>query len=156
MQGTDIFVCRIFLISYYIYGAVPLFMKLYIILGVNNELREKLEGIIFGSWSTYEDDFKQNLGNTKIAYGVVNFGQTDDHSHYACLYAFYTAEMKFTEELTIKDHPILWGLINIKTWEKESVPLPPETVEAIHDFFRYKALDGFLKVGFIHKINFVD
>ena len=129
---------------------------MYIILGIDDKLREKYEGIIYGPWSTYSDDFKQNHGTTKTTYGQVNFGKDDDGSQFACVYAFYTAEMKFADEIVKTSHPILWGLINIKTFEKKQADLPPEDIEAIHTYFRFRALDGFLKTGVIAKINWVE
>ena len=53
-------------------------------------------------------------------------------------------------------YPILWGLINIERFDLLQVDLSEKVVEAIHDYFRYRVLDGFLMTGVISKINWVD
>ena len=126
-----------------------------LILGIDNTLREKLSGILFGLWRTYLDDFKQNHGSTEIAYGQVNFGKSSDRKRFACVYAFYSAEMVFAEEIVKKKSPFLWGLINLPTFEKEQADLPEGVAEAIHTYFQYKALTGYHKNGIISKINWI-
>ena len=123
---------------------------------MDKELHDKYEGIIFGPWKIYDDDFKQNHGNTETCYGQVNFGKSDDKCRFACVYAFYTAEMKFAEVIVKKDHPYLWGLINLPTFVYEQPPLSIDVIEKIHEYFRYRALHGFLVTGVISKINWVD
>ena len=62
----------------------------------------------------------------------------------------------FADEIVKESHPILWGLINITTFEKKQADLPQEVIEAIHTYFRFRALDGFLNTGVIRQINWVD
>ena len=102
------------------------------------------------------DDFKQNHGSTDIAYGQVNFGKSADRRLFACVYAFYSAEMVFAEEIVKEKHPILWGLITLTEFEKKQADLPPRVVEEIHTYFQYRALSGFFRSGVISKINWVD
>ena len=121
---------------------------------MDNELRKKYEGIIFGPWRTYDNDFKQNHGSTETCYGQVNFGKSNDESRFSCCFAFYTAEMKFAKVIVKEEHPFLWGLI-YPTFVYEQPPLPMDVLEAIHEYFRYRALHGFLMTGVISKINWV-
>ena len=123
---------------------------------MDNGLLEKYKSKLFGPWATYTNEFKQNHNNTRTSYGQVNFGKSDDETEYACIYAYCTADIKFAEQTVKKnEHPILWGLINIKSFEKKPRDLPQEVVEAVHNYFRYRALDGFLNTGVIFKINWV-
>ena len=79
-----------------------------------------------------------------MAYCFICFGKSSDHTHYACFYAYYTAQIKFTEEKVIMGTPFIYGLLQ-----------SDEDKECIQDFFQYKALEGFLKNSVISKINFV-
>ena len=116
------------------------------VLGVTSGLREKLNRIHLEDNPTTLVTDKENMGtNTTVAYTFVCFGKSSDGTHYACFYAYYSAEIKFIRKDPIYGTPYLWGLLQSE-----------EDIENIHDFFLYKALDGFLKNGVISKINFVE
>ena len=88
---------------------------------------------------------KHNTGaDLAVGYCMVCFGKSSEDGHYACFYAYYTVEMRFSGDQTLRGTPFIWGLLQ-----------SDNDMECIEEFFQYKALDGFLKNGVITKINFV-
>ena len=87
---------------------------------------------------------KENPGNIKFKYCFVFMGRSADNTIFACLCVNYEAEIQLIMMLTLPGTPFLWGLLQ-----------PTENEECFHTFFLYKALDGLLQNGMIHKINFV-
>ena len=121
-----------------------------------------MDGIKFDddSWSykIVEVDLKPDEKST-IRYGMIGFGKSPDQKHVACMYVMFGSHFEFAPHVRIesKERSILWGLWKKTTSERveTQVTLSEGTIRRLKNFFRFKALEGFMKEGVIDKINFV-
>lgn len=121
-----------------------------------------MNGIIYveGHWEYKIIEWKFNAKETSNArYGMIAFGKSKDGEEIDCMYILY--KMDFTlapkNKRTKKEHSLLFGLINWNTISKETEEscLDLKMVGDLQNFFRLKALKGFLNEGLIDEINYI-
>ncbi|XP_052765143.1 uncharacterized protein LOC128206600 isoform X2 [Mya arenaria] len=130
--------------------------------GIDDQVRKKMNGILFttDSWEYQIVEWKFNKGaDSGARYGMMAFGLSPDGKFVDCMYVMYMMDFKVAPKriVTEKKHTALWGIIN---WTTESVSyeernLGAVSIKKLQNFFRLKAMQGFLQNGVIDRINYV-
>lgn len=93
-------------------------------------------------------------------YGMIAFGKSKDQKYVDCMYVLYKMDFKVAPQaiVTKKEHSWIFGLFKYSTEEVEYVErtLGSKSIQAMQNFFRVKALEGFYKEGLIESINYVN
>ena len=96
---------------------------------------------------------------SSIRYGMIGFGKSPDKTTVACMYVMFWAKFEFANDIEYHQdtRSILWGLGKwTKTTKTEKAKVINEgMIRQLKNFFRFKALEGFMKEGIIDRINYV-
>lgn len=131
--------------------------------GIDDALRLKMNGILYTekSWEYKMVEWKfKKADESGARYGMIAFGRSKDQQYVDCMYVLYKMDFKVAPQqiVTKKEHSWLWGLLNYSTEKIEYVErtLGSKSIQAMQNFFRVKALEGFYKEGLIESVNYVN
>lgn len=130
--------------------------------GIDDAVRKKMDGVLFTdkSWEyqIIEWNFKK-ADDSGAKYGMIAFGISKDHQHVDCMYVLYKMDFKIApQKIVTKTRDVfLYGLFSTSKEEVEykERTLGLKSIQAMQNFFRAKALQGFYEQGLIESINYV-
>lgn len=131
--------------------------------GIDDSLRLKMNGILYTekSWEYKMVEWKfKKADDSGARYGMIAFGRSPDQEYVDCMYVMYKMDFKIAPQqiVTKKEHSWFLGLLNYSTENVEYVErtLGSKSIQAMQNFFRVKALEGFYKEGLIESVNYVN
>lgn len=145
------------------FGFNHIVVYLTFILGVDEKIRKKLNSILITdkSWKEKIIEWKFDQGQKSEArYGMIALAKSPDGKYVDSMYVMYKLNFKIApkREVTVTKTESFWGFfsethVDVQVIERSVGALQ---LTRLQNLFRLKAMEGFLKEGFIKSINYVD